>query len=265
MRPRSGFTLLEVIVALAIGLLLVAVLYVAMDFQFRSMQNGRKVVEEGQVARGLLRRVAADIRQSLALPQTLATLQTKFTNSASSSSSGSSSSSASTLPPGQFSAGVVGSDSQIILFQTDVPHFSQTDAQNQVNVSDVRQLSYGFQAGVGLVRHHYRAPPAASVSDGMSFTGSMDEIGSPEVLAPEVVSLQFRYFDMTSGSWVTSWDGSSMGPPQAVEITVLIQQSVLTMTRGARPRPPTAYRSVVAVPTAAVPQAMIDQQAGVTP
>ena len=50
------------------------------------------------------------------------------------------------------------------------------------------------------------------------------------VIAPEVVQVQFRYFDGTD--WQDTWDGSQpgpdgmtpMGPPRAIEITLGIRQ-----------------------------------------
>ena len=56
MTTRAGYTLLEVLLALAISLLLVAALYMALDVQFRYMQSGQNAVAEGQLARGLLKR-----------------------------------------------------------------------------------------------------------------------------------------------------------------------------------------------------------------
>jgi prepilin-type N-terminal cleavage/methylation domain-containing protein len=261
MRSRAAYTLLEVIVALAIGLVLVAALYVAMDVEFRTMQGGRDVVMGGQLARGLFGRMAADVRESLALLPSTAAQQQKALNAASSTSS--SSSSSTTAPPGQFSAGIVGSESQIMLFLTKAPRYNQAAAQSQSSVSDVRQISYSLMPSVGLARHQYRSP-TGTVTDGTSFTGSVEEIGQPEILASEVIDLRFRYFDPTATQWTSSWDGTTMGPPQAVEITMAILPSILFSARGTRLKPPTYYRSVVAIPTATIPQAIVDQQAGVT-
>ncbi len=64
---RPGYTLLEVILAIAIGLLIVAALYVALDVQIRYMHAGRNAVVEAQLARGLLTRITADIKLSMAM------------------------------------------------------------------------------------------------------------------------------------------------------------------------------------------------------
>src|SRR5437660_1385243 len=68
---RAAFTLLEVLLAMAIASLLLYALYTAVDIQLRHTQEARDVVEQSQLARALLRRIANDITPSLApsLPQ----------------------------------------------------------------------------------------------------------------------------------------------------------------------------------------------------
>ena len=129
-----------------------------------------------------------------------------------------------------------------MLFLTTVPRFNRAMADQQTGLSDLRRVTYELVPGVGLSRHESRLPQG---------DGVWDESTPPEILAQEVVDLQFRYFDATQGQWLTSWDGTSGGPPQAVEITMAIlppDESSL-----APPRPPTSYRTVVAIPTATVP------------
>jgi hypothetical protein len=70
----AAFTLLEVVLSLAIGLLLMGALYTAMRVQLKHAQAGRTVVEQGTFVRGLLARLEADITSNLA-PISPATLQ----------------------------------------------------------------------------------------------------------------------------------------------------------------------------------------------
>src|SRR5438874_13801906 len=63
---RRGFTLLELVLALAIAILMMAALYVAMDVQLREMDEGRNRVEQSAVARGLFNRISNDLTSSLA-------------------------------------------------------------------------------------------------------------------------------------------------------------------------------------------------------
>src|SRR5206468_12287437 len=55
--PRTGFTLLEMILALSIGLVLLGALYMTMNGQLFQAQAGRDVVEEGTLARSILTRL----------------------------------------------------------------------------------------------------------------------------------------------------------------------------------------------------------------
>ena len=48
---RPGYTLLEVLLASAIGVLLMGALYVAMDVQLRHAQAGRELIEQGTLVR----------------------------------------------------------------------------------------------------------------------------------------------------------------------------------------------------------------------
>jgi hypothetical protein len=76
-----------------------------------------------------------------------------------------------------------------------------------------------------------------------------------DIIAPEVVSLQFRYFDGTS--WLDSWDGSQtgpdyltpIGPPSAVEITLGILVPSSDNHSWSQPSP-RYYRHVVPILTA---------------
>src|SRR5260221_8034480 len=62
---RPGYTLLEVILAMAIAIMMLAALYVALDVQLRDMQEGRDRVEKSTVARALFNRISSDLSPSL--------------------------------------------------------------------------------------------------------------------------------------------------------------------------------------------------------
>jgi prepilin-type N-terminal cleavage/methylation domain-containing protein len=65
---RSAFTLLEVLLALGIGLLLLAALYVVLDLHFRLADTGRDVIQQSTLARSLFTRIGNDVSASLAPP-----------------------------------------------------------------------------------------------------------------------------------------------------------------------------------------------------
>src|SRR6266404_4003591 len=86
-KARAAFTLLEVLLASAIGVMLLAGLYVAVDVQLRQMHTGRRANEQTSLARGVLSKMAWDISGELA--PALSTVVTNSAPTTSSSSSGS--------------------------------------------------------------------------------------------------------------------------------------------------------------------------------
>ncbi len=237
---RKGYTLLEVMLAIAIGLLLLAALYVAFDVQFRYMQTGRDLAAEGQLARGLLNRIGADIRSSLAALPANQTGQAGATGQSAQSGSATSDTeeSSSQATTGQFNLGVLGDDRQITLFASILPRYAQEEADLETGgVSDQRRITYYLVEGQGLARQEVRNVMALELSP---------EDERVDLLANEVVDLTFRYYDPQQG-WVETWDGTTKGPPLAVEIQIAFQPPAETRT-GGRPKPLSYYKMVVAIP-----------------
>src|SRR5579871_5536301 len=65
---RPAYTLLEILIATAVGVMLMGALYMAISVQLRHAQIGRDLVEESLLARALLARIDTDIRLSLGPP-----------------------------------------------------------------------------------------------------------------------------------------------------------------------------------------------------
>jgi type II secretion system (T2SS) protein J len=224
--------------AIAIGLVLVAALYVAMDVQFRYMQTGRDAVVEGQVARGLLSRMAGEIRVSLAtLPK-----QTNSTATQSTTTTEDSEDTAAATGTGRFSYGLQGDEYTLSLFVSTLPRFGREDYDMQTGVSDLAKITYWLEPDQGLARQEIRNVGGSSI---------LPDQGRSDILANEVVDLHFRYFDPSLGDWTTLWDGSTNGPPLAVEILLTIQPQTYSIFGR---KDPTTYRMVVHVPTAQIPQ-----------
>lgn len=273
MRTRTGFTLLEVILAVAITSLVMAALYMALGLQFRYTRSGHDAVAESQLARGLQARLAADIRHSLAAwPGPTAQM-----GGATGSNGGGTPPEAGAdtgggtgaTPPPEAAAEEVptqlnrylqGSNQELNLYVASVPRFRPEEGETQTGISDLRRVSY-FLDERGLVRRIARLVPTSDLEM---------EILKEEVLAPEVVDLRFRYYEPQSGTFtgdprVEDWDGLTIGyPPLAVEIVLTIESRPSGPWGGGEPRL-TTYRSVVALPGASVPQALVNEQTGVTP
>ena len=233
---RPGYTLLEVMLAIAIGLVLVAALYVAMDVQFRYMQTGRDAVVEGQVARGLLNRMASEIRLSLAkLPTKKASSTTTTQPTADGSDP------ATTTAAGQYSYGLIGDEFTLTLYVSTLPRFGREEYDIQTGVSDQAKITYWVEPDQGLARQEVRNLASNSL---------MPDQGWSDVLASEVTEVHFRYFDPSASDWTTMWDGSTNGPPLAVEIQMTVQPKTIgPFSR----REPATYRMVVHIPTATIP------------
>jgi hypothetical protein len=81
-------------------------------------------------------------------------------------------------------------------------------------------------AGSGLVRSELdRTAAQFAVQQGSSTIGN-----DPEVIAPEVLDLEFQYFDGTD--WQTSWDTTaSSALPQLVRISIILADPSKTQTQ----------------------------------
>ena len=67
--PNRGFTLVELLLAMALTLTLMTMLYTAMDLHYRFSTMGQIEVERSQIARSLLSQMAADIRSTVYRPE----------------------------------------------------------------------------------------------------------------------------------------------------------------------------------------------------
>ena len=111
-RPmRSAFSLMEMMLALAIAMVLLLALYLTLNTQIVHLRAGRDVVAEGALARNLLMLIAADIRGQIATrdPRSLPELGTSTTQTDPMNMP------ATTEPPPVFNLGVFGDDKSLVL------------------------------------------------------------------------------------------------------------------------------------------------------
>ena len=216
---RRGFTLLEMILALAIGLVLMAALYALMSSQLMQAQAGRDVTEEALTARAVLSRIANDIVGSLGaydprqLPDVAVDLETDPE-----AASAAAAPDASTSAP-QFNLGVVGESDRLILMTGRVPREVMLSG---ARVSDLRRITYWLVPGKGLAREEVK------VVTGEEIDVIPPDVENPLIIAP-VTSVSFQYWDPQS-QWLTTWDGSQpidlpVGPPAAIEISITLGSS----------------------------------------
>jgi type II secretory pathway component PulJ len=90
-------------------------------------------------------------------------------------------------------------------------------------------------------------------------TGSTSSLRA-RVVAPEIESISFRYFDGTG--WQTSWSGATLqNLPQAVEITISVGKNdpYNARTQASQDQASRSYRHVVAITSSAAPQPISQQ------
>jgi len=228
--------------------MLLAAVYVGMDVQLRTAEEGRTVVDQSQLARVLLGKMTADLAGCLTpIAASKATLVGAVTGTNVDTQLG--------LTPTALNMGLQGDNLQVTVYVSGVPRVDVSaggDAasaeQQQQSASDIRRVTY-WLAGTGLAKQEVTRVTADD--DSTALPPAVDD-ESKYVIADEVTGLNFRYFDGTS--WVDSWDGSSLGadgktpigPPRAVEVTLTLRHPG---TQGAEAKEKT-FRHVVAVAAA---------------
>jgi len=251
---RRAFSLLEMVLALSIGMLLLLALYVAFNTYIGEAQSGREIVNEAALARNILTRVGNDI---------IGQIGPVDPRVADYSNSGLPSSTASSTPTPivSYNLGVYGTGNTLVLsnYRVRKGPAAPTDVPDPVITSDVQRTAYWIVSNgtdaVGLARAEIRQATSPD-SDTVDPTALAEQ--NKYVIAPEVKSILFEYFDGTT--WQASWDGTfsastdgsspPQGPPAAIRITITLKRNV---NSGASPddanlNGPT-YMHVVALPT----------------
>ena len=245
-RGRSGFTLVELVLATTIAMLLLGALFTSRWICNCTSQNSRDLVEESTLSRALLAHMDADASQVIGLSDpsryrmavgsdaladptssssssststTSTTSSTTGTSSgtSSSSTSGSTSSSTSTTEGGTTSnivlpLGVQGDSETLNLFLSRVPREAWLNINSSMPpiVSDLRRVSYWLPGGqdspMGLARQEV---PLVTSDDALQNLPPGIDNEASYVIADEVRSLNFQYFDGTN--WQDSWDSTVAG------------------------------------------------------
>lgn len=307
---RSGYTLLEVLLAMSMAVLVLAAVYSFVGYQLRQAQAGREIIERVTLARALCNRFSADIHGALAQNDparfrrnsgdaaatadasqqtggastggastggtsgttgssgTTSTSGTAGASSATGSATDTSSSSgsgASGESQVDMPLGVVGSSTELHLFVSRVPlEVYGSGDQGGLLTCDQRRISYWLGGeGAGLCRLEARLITGEEATTPDLPSGDV----AAYVLAPEVQSLEFSYFD--GSSWADSWDSTApgadgttpIGSPRAIAVRVGVASNGRTGSDELK-----YYRHVVAVPTAnGTPQTTPTPEAGTSP
>jgi len=297
--PRGGFTLLEVLLASAIAVLLMAGLYVAMEVQLRQAQEARAVVDEATVVRSVVNRISSDLAPSLT-PGGGRT-QSNSAGGGSAASAGGMGQGGSSTPgsstPGSsptgsagagttgsggntdtqtqdsvlsnflFGAGVVGDNKRLTIYVSRVPGAAPNSSDSSGDApmpSDLWMVVYGIADNGSLTRQE---TPWLTSDDALNLV-DLDSSNVPKYVIEEVVDIDFQYWD--GSAWQPSWDGTQLsedqktpiGPPLAIAVTLTVR---MPSSGGPDQPPEKKCRHVIAIPTAPAPPTSADMSTTTTP
>ncbi|QDV53134.1 prepilin-type N-terminal cleavage/methylation domain-containing protein [Gimesia fumaroli] len=237
----AGFTMLEVILAIGLTSLLLAAIYSALDLYWKYTTIGHQQVERAQIARAVFQKITHDLHS--------VTYQQQITEEEESSSSSAEEEEAVeiqvTNPDDAYTSGNIGvyGDSQSLVLHTSrparQPMLISQNSSSTSSQSDLLSVSYflavaGSEGLQGAVGDRFRETSGtgngtqglARLEGDRLAMSKADESADYEqlaqqsqLLAPEIGSLQFQYFDGTD--WLEVWDSIEYGTvPQAVKVTI---------------------------------------------
>jgi type II secretory pathway pseudopilin PulG len=252
---RPAYTLLEILLASAIAVVLLAALYATLELTLVRMDASRNSIVSNDLGRAIFLRMSTDMTNTLGpLPPksggdgetggtTASTPSTTPTTTPTTGAEGTTATPSTTDPATTttddtttmtdipFGAGVVGTDKQATFFVSRVPTaLTDLDVIGNTEVtlpSDIRKVTYFLASdGLGLARQERPWVTA----DGIWNSSEPDRTNeAAEVIAPEVKDITFEYYD--GGTWQSSWDGtqtdidgvSLIGPPRAIRVTLVLE------------------------------------------
>lgn len=226
---RRGFSLLELVLAIALSVTLVALLGMAFQVHLTRLDSSRTTVEQAQVARAVLDRIASDLRAVTMAPtqdvsEAMAAAESagqfnvdEVDQTQEDDDSGEDLASETDAPPG-----VNGLLDQLTIDHRLMRQTLSTTAENPTPVAraDAGWVQVEYRLSVdpnapGLVRNE-------SARDAVLWRieqGQPAAIASP--MASEVQQLAFRYFD--GEQWLEMWDmAETESLPFAIEVKIVL-------------------------------------------
>jgi prepilin-type N-terminal cleavage/methylation domain-containing protein len=236
---RSGFTLLEVLLASVLAVVLMAALYVALDVQLRLAADGRDAIEQATLVRAIMHRVEVDFGGTIGpVAPPVGTTGSSAASGGGAGATGAAATGTDTAATGDavteavtqtdtipFQAGVIGSSDRVTLYVARVAGLDKNqDASGDVpTAADFRRVTY-WLTDKGLARQELSWVTSEQVQ---TTTDPVMEDGKEEanyVIAEEVTKLQVEYWD--GSAWTDTWDGRTLnadgktlkGPPMAIRV-----------------------------------------------
>jgi hypothetical protein len=250
---RKAYTLLEVVLALALTVLVLGGISMAINFHLITLRDQQAEIERSQIARQSLFMITKDIRSAIQYKPIESSALDELIESVESATAmaeellGGETEEAEEPAESQFAPTRPGLYGSATALTVDVSRLPRSDQYNIVTYSDgtssdipsdVKTISYfvrepdndnagNASAGqvdinetMGLVR---RSLDRAVTRYAEDYSNQIEYEDYEEVLADEINEVQFRYWDQENEAWESEWDSDEkMGLPTAVEIVVAI-------------------------------------------
>jgi len=245
----AGFTLLEVVLSIGLAGVVLALLTTTIDLYLVRVDASRTRVESAQLARTLLMQIADDIRAARywSPASGAAGGGQSGTSGSSGSDSGGTTAALDTETSSQV-RGIFGTATELRIDRTASWRWQriaqETDATGETVAEDLPQtVQYIFNSGetllaerlaamgvladptltgyAGLYRQQSATAALVYQSSASGVSVATTEQSAPEMLAPEVLELEFHYFD--GQQLVDQWDSAQQGKlPRGVEIRLTL-------------------------------------------
>ena len=251
---RAAFTLLELMLSLALTATLLTVVYSALELHWRFSTLGHVEVERAQIARAILTKMSADIRSTMYAPPVDEYVPDDTSEDNTTDNTGTSGSEADeflvepmvevTDPAEAYSGSSIGvfGDAVSLVLHINRPYranaTSEEEMLNPESQSNQKSVSYFLAGGEGslatMVAGQFQTEQdyddgidglARMSGDRFSLTladqqGDMVQLASQtKLLAEEINSLSFEYHDGVE--WLTEWDSDvQQRVPNAIGITI---------------------------------------------
>jgi prepilin-type N-terminal cleavage/methylation domain-containing protein len=237
---QSGFSLLEVLIALALTVMLISAVYAAIGLYWRFEQAGRVEMERRQIIRAIVARMDEDLGSIVFQPPSDESFDDLFDEELEEPTP---------LTLGGLEEegtgltfGLVGNAERLHLSVSkpsrSLSYASFLEREDpESRMSDLMTATYGLapvptgQERMTTTRFVPTAPPVdpaieaqrpktgfgRRLYDLYALTSASESLEPHDVIAPEITDVRFRYFD--GADWVGGWDSREMGAlPRAVEV-----------------------------------------------
>ena len=232
----GGFTLVEILLAMALLGVVLAGVYAGLETFRRVTTMGREQATEQQLARAIRARLLTDLRSvRFAEPEVLPDDTPADDSPADDGATADDATAAAAEPVPVPEVGLVGNADTLTIYAAlpgrGLDYATGAAAGPAGRVSDLRTVTW-FLAGQGGTLSAAvagRDGPGLARSEGdTAAVAAAEQLGdlpgllaAATLLAPEVTALQFRYFD--GAEWLSAWDSSVSGAlPRAVEVLIEI-------------------------------------------